>query len=164
MDKIGESKPASVFDVAAYILKHYDSKAKIKKPITCPKLQKLVYYSQAWSLAWGEGPIFCETIEAWVHGPIVESLFSFNRGVYTPKDIPPSMGNADVFTEEQRESLDLIIKHYGSIDPEGLTALVHQEPPWKKARRRADLPAEERGSEEILHSDMMEYYSSIGKE
>ena len=29
------------------------------------KLQKLVYYSQAWSLIWDEKPLFEEEIEAW---------------------------------------------------------------------------------------------------
>lgn len=46
---------ASVFDVSAYIL-------ETKGPITAMKLQKLVYYAQAWSLVWDEAPIFDEKI------------------------------------------------------------------------------------------------------
>ena len=42
---------ATVFDVAAYIL------AK-RGEMTAWKLQKLVYYSQAWSLVWDQRPIF----------------------------------------------------------------------------------------------------------
>ena len=37
---------ASVYDVAAYILEKQGA-------MTTWKLQKLVYYSQAWSLVWG---------------------------------------------------------------------------------------------------------------
>ena len=42
---------ADVFDVAAYILKK-------KKALTSMKLQKLVFYAQAWSLVWDEKPLF----------------------------------------------------------------------------------------------------------
>lgn len=41
---------ATVFDVAKYIV---DSLGKV----TTMKLQKLVYYSQAWNLAWDDVPI-----------------------------------------------------------------------------------------------------------
>mgnify|MGYP001247259517 CR=1 FL=1 len=39
----------SVFDVASYILQK-------QGPMTTMKLQKLVYYCQAWSLVWNEEP------------------------------------------------------------------------------------------------------------
>lgn len=42
---------ANVLDVAAYVL------AK-RGPMTAMKLQKLVYYSQAWHLVWDEEPLF----------------------------------------------------------------------------------------------------------
>ena len=54
----------SVLDVAAYILKKLGS-------MTTMKLQKLVYYSQAWSLVWDEQSLFIESIEAWANGPVV---------------------------------------------------------------------------------------------
>ncbi len=42
---------ASVFDVAAYILKR-------QSPMTTWKLQKLVYYCRAWSLVWDDDVLF----------------------------------------------------------------------------------------------------------
>jgi len=50
---------ASVHDVACYILKK-------QSPMTTMKLQKLVYYCQAWSLVWDEKPLFKERMDAWV--------------------------------------------------------------------------------------------------
>lgn len=44
---------ANVSDVAAYILQKHGR-------MTTMKLQKLVYYSQAWSLVWDEKPLFQE--------------------------------------------------------------------------------------------------------
>ena len=42
---------ANAFDVAAYILEK-------KGEMTTLKLQKLVYYAQAWSLVWGRETSF----------------------------------------------------------------------------------------------------------
>jgi uncharacterized phage-associated protein len=53
----------SVLDVAQYILQRSGG-------MTTGKLQKLVYYSQAWSLVWDQRPLFNERIEAWANGPI----------------------------------------------------------------------------------------------
>ena len=55
---------ATAHDVAAYILQK-------KGEMTAMKLQKLVYYSQAWSVVWDERPLFHEKIEAWANGPVV---------------------------------------------------------------------------------------------
>ena len=43
--------PVSVHDVAAYILQKHG-------PMTTMKLQKLVYYAQAWGLVWDDCPLF----------------------------------------------------------------------------------------------------------
>jgi len=59
---------SSCFDVAKYILEK-------KKQMTAMKLQKLVYYSQAWSLVWDEKPLFDEPVEAWINGPMVPALY-----------------------------------------------------------------------------------------
>jgi len=42
---------AAAHDVAAYVLSK-------KSPMTAMKLQKLLYYSQAWSLVWNDKPLF----------------------------------------------------------------------------------------------------------
>ena len=46
------------------------------------KLHILIYYCQAWHLAWAGTPIFAETIEAWEDGPVVPALFEVHRGVF----------------------------------------------------------------------------------
>ena len=42
--------------------------------MTAKKLEKLVYYAQAWHLARHQRPLFPETIEAWAQGPVVRHL------------------------------------------------------------------------------------------
>ena len=153
--------PVTVFDVAAYILDEYAPMAKEHGPMTAMKLQKLVYYCQAWSLAWDEGPLFEEELEAWVHGPVVRDLFTLNRGQYQIHELAPDKGDLEKLREEQQETVDLIVEHYGPMKPEALTMLTHQEPPWRAARNRGGLGPSERGREKIPHGDMKKYYSSI---
>ena len=59
---------ATVFDVAKYI-------AEKTGELTAMKLQKLVYYAEAWNLAWDGEPLFSENFEAWANGPVVPELY-----------------------------------------------------------------------------------------
>ena len=65
----------SALDVAAYILKRAGAMSTMK-------LQKLVYYSQAWSLVWDEEALFKDKICAWANGPVVPALFAAHKGKY----------------------------------------------------------------------------------
>ena len=49
----------NVSDVARYILEQMEF-------TTAMKLQKLVYYSQAWSVVWDGEALFDDRIEAWI--------------------------------------------------------------------------------------------------
>lgn len=64
----GERHMATVFDVAEYILQKLGE-------VTTMKLQKLVYYCQAWSLVWDEQPLFEDDFQAWANGPVCPALF-----------------------------------------------------------------------------------------
>lgn len=145
-------KKVSAFDVANYI------NEKLGK-LTAMKLQKLVYYSQAWSLVWDEDVLFEEEIQAWANGPVVPLLYQAHKGKY---QIPPSgfkNGNSSNLTEEQKETVDKIIKFYGKYNSQQLSDLTHMEAPWKDARK--EMVDGERGSEVISLEKMSEYYSSI---
>ncbi|MBI5345580.1 MAG: DUF4065 domain-containing protein [Chlamydiae bacterium] len=62
----------TVLDLARYFV-HLGEKSK--RPLTNKKLQKLLYYAQAWSLVLRKKPIFDEPIEAWPHGPVVSKVY-----------------------------------------------------------------------------------------
>jgi uncharacterized phage-associated protein len=60
--------------------------------LTNLKLQKLVYYVQAWKLAIDHEPLFPDDIEAWVHGPVVPQVFRrFKALRWDP--LPPQAGS-----------------------------------------------------------------------
>ncbi len=152
---------ATVFDVAAYIYRKYAPMAEDHGPMTPMKLQKLVYYSQAWSLVFDDEPLFEEPIEAWKHGPVVRKLFSMHRGKYKLCETLLGEGNPKKLNAEQRKTINFVVRNYGSLKPEALEKRAHRAPPWKNARERAGLGPSERRSERIRHEDMVEYYASL---
>jgi len=141
----------SVLDVAAYILQRQGE-------MTAMKLQKLVYYCQAWSLVWDEQELFTEEIQAWANGPVVRRLYDFHVGRYKISEV--SDGDSAKLSKMQRETVDAVLKYYGDKPSQWLSDLTHAEDPWKNAR--AGLPAGVRSETVIPHAAMMEYYSSLG--
>lgn len=141
----------SVHDSAAYIL------SKIKTPITCMKLQKLLYYGQAWSLVWDEKPLFKSRIEAWSNGPVIREIFRFHRKTMWVSEW--SQGNKDSLSKDQKDTLDAIIETYGELAPHQLSELSHTEAPWLNARK--GLSPLEPSENEITQEAMSEYFRSI---
>ena len=139
-----------VFDVAAYILEKMES-------MTTMKLQKLVYYCQAWSLVWDEKPLFEEVIEAWANGPVVKELFDYHRGMYEIASMP--IGNPRLLNQEQQDTVDAVLEYYGDKSAQWLIDLTHIEDPWRQARK--GLPSLERGNRIIPLDAMAHYYSSL---
>ncbi|MEP7220659.1 MAG: type II toxin-antitoxin system antitoxin SocA domain-containing protein [Bacteroidota bacterium] len=140
----------SAHDVAAYIL----NKTGL---ITAMKLQKLIYYSQAWSLVWDEKPLFKERVEAWANGPVVRELYDTHRGRFEVDDWPS--GNPDKLGRKQRATVDSVLAFYGSKSGQWLSELTHSEAPWIEARK--DIPDGQRGHSEISLAALAEYYGSL---
>lgn len=142
---------ADVKDVAQYILESLGG-------MTTIKLQKLVYYCQAWSLVWCETPLFNSRIEAWANGPVTPDLFFAHQGRFTvtPGD---SLGNSARLSFDEKDVIDNVLKGYGDKSSQWLVELTHLEDPWKIAR--AGTPAGVRCNNEISHAAMAEYYSGL---
>lgn len=121
------------------------------------KLQKLVYYAQAWHLVWDEEPLFAERIEAWANGPVVPELYRFHRGVFELSRW--KLGSVQSLTASERETIDIVIQHYGDKPAHWLSELTHKEDPWRDARR--GLPPGARSDVEITPAAMNEYYGSL---
>lgn len=141
---------ASVFDVAQYILQRRGS-------MTAWKLQKLVYYSQAWSLVWDQRPLFPERIEAWANGPVSPELYAQHRGRFIVDHL--AVGNAGAIDTAGRETIDGVLDYYGDKSPQWLSDLTHAESPWLEAR--GDLPPGAPCQQEITLEAMASYYESL---
>ena len=143
---------ASVLDVAAYILQKSGA-------MTTWKLQKLCYYSQAWSLAWTGEPLFNEDFEAWDNGPVCPILFNYHRGKFIISREELAGGNPDNLTEDEKETIDIVTSDYGKMEPYQLRELSHSEAPWKLAR--GDFKNGEHCSNVISKTSMGEYYGGL---
>jgi uncharacterized phage-associated protein len=128
--------------------------------MTAMKLQKLVYYAQAWSLVWDERPLFPERIEAWANGPVVRELYECHRRQFLVHEWP--WGNPHRLTRDERETVDAVLDFYGGRPAIWLSNLTHQEAPWRDARR--GLGPDERGDREITHAAMAEYYEGLSEQ
>jgi uncharacterized phage-associated protein len=142
---------ATAHDVANYILQRQDGE------MTTWKLQKLVYYAQAWHTAWTGRPLFSDRIEAWANGPVTPALYQQHRGQFTVRSWP--IGNPDNLSNDEQKAVDGILDFYGDKTGQWLSDLTHSEPPWQRAREGL-LPTE-RGSREITPQYMAEYYGGL---
>jgi len=141
-----------VRDVAQYILER-------RGRTTTWKLQKLVYYCQAWSLVWDDEALFPDNIEAWADGPVVRRLYDIHAGNFTISRV--TGGDSSRLNKTQRETIDAVLDAYGSKTSAWLRSLTHSEAPWKETRRRAGLSEGERGNAVIPLDVMAEFYGSL---
>ena len=147
---------SSSLDVAEFILQQ-------KGPVSPLKLQKLVYYAQAWSLALDEEPLFEESIEAWKNGPVVRNLLEHTRNQDHVTSI--NSGDPSQIDEELQDTVTAVIIYYGGKSGEILQHLTHHDDPWIDARQKAQASKassiDEKDKEIISRKKMKDYYSSL---
>jgi uncharacterized phage-associated protein len=141
---------ASVHDVAAYILNRLG-------PMAPTKFQKLVYYCQAWNLAWKGEPLFDARIEAWSNGPVVRELYREHRLQPVVGSWP--LGDPTNLDEGARQRIDAVLNYYGDKSAFWLSELTHREDPWLMARE--GLPSNVRSDREITAESMRDYYGAL---
>jgi uncharacterized phage-associated protein len=141
----------TVFDIAKYILLKTGD-------ISVMKLQKLVYYSQAWSLVWDDKPLFSSKIEAWIGGPVVPDLYYEHKGKFTVS-FDDFTGDIKNLSDNNISTIDTVLEAYADKNAQWLSDLTHMEDPWLKARQ--GLSSSQRGNNVISLASMGEYYSSL---
>jgi len=120
------------------------------------KLQKLLYYAQAWYLVFNGRPLFDDPIEAWVHGPVVARVFGdFKQYRWAPIDAPVT----PLDSPEVRDHLVEVLWVYGDYTATELERLTHSEKPWRDAR--GELAPDEPSRNVISHRAMREFYSDL---
>ncbi len=143
-------------DIANYFVYRAN---KDNTTITNKKIQKLVYYAQAWSLVLLNKKLFNEKIEAWVHGPAVLDLYSKYKK-FGFSSIEESIDAGDVkFSKKITDLLDNVWSVYGKMDARYLEFLTHSEKPWQEARN--GLNGFESSHNEISCKSMKAFYSEL---
>ena len=154
----------SIHDIADYIILRVKSEDKGASLINL-KLQKLLYYVQAWSYGINKKPMFTADFEAWIHGPVNREIYDrFNPTKYLYSEINPEdcQNKNVVLSSEDAEFVDFILENYLKYSGAELERLSHSEQPWVKTR--GDLGINERCDKVISPELMIEYYGKKWKE
>ena len=119
--------------------------------VTALKLQKLLYYVQAWGLVDGRfGPLVPGAFFKWKHGPVNPDVYHhFKRsgaGVLQPMTPDPR------FVPEGDEAalVEAIVSAYAPLSAPELSLRTHREEPWREA--------DDGG--EIAHEAMRRFYEA----
>src|SRR6202035_2468893 len=124
------------------------------------KLQKLLYYCQAWSLAWDGVPLFDDPIEAWANGPVVRDVWERTRDRGPLVDYP--IGNGKITLNANSPStIASVMAHYRKQSGRVLSDLTHVEDPWVQTRIAANALDGQPSNAVITNESMRRYYSEL---
>lgn len=148
------------------VIAHYfmaKSKKSGRKDFTNKKLQKLIFYAQAWNLVFNNEKIINDKFEAWIHGAAIPSLYRhYKKFGFSQIDEKYEDEEFDTLTEKEKTLLDEIWEVYGKYDADYLELLNHSEEPWQKARQNSTPFEPSRAV--ISEKDMKSYYGDkLGK-
>lgn len=102
--------------------------------ITNLKVNKLLYFAQAWSYVRNNRPLFDENIEAWQYGPVVPSVYSTFKhyGRNNIAEVSEKLA-LDSFSEDELQLLIDIQREYGKYTASTLVDLTHEKgSPWEQ--------------------------------
>jgi uncharacterized phage-associated protein len=154
-----ETGKAEVNDVCDYIILMC---CEAGEKLNLLKLQKLLYYVQAWGLAFDGEPFFDGKFQAWVHGPVNRQIFDRfkdSKTLYSRvgiEDILPDFDPDTKFTAEHRHHIQSVLEVYASLGDSDLEAQTHSEDPWIQAR--GDCRPTQRCEAEISEETMGAFY------
>lgn len=159
MDKIYD-----INDIVDYIISKVKTDDEYASLINL-KLQKLLYYVQAWSYGINGRPAFNGEFEAWVHGPVNREIYNrFNSSKYLYSEInldDRKNTNVELDTDTS-EFIDFILENYLKYSGAELERLSHSESPWIQARGKSG--AYDRCDNDISPKSMTEYYAAKWEE
>ncbi len=135
-------------DVAKYFLTLVEEDAG--DLISNLKLQKLIYYAQGFHLAIFDKPLFGDPIEAWDHGPVVDSLYQEYKCFGADKIPVPGEVDFSIYDDQTTELLNEVWDVFGQFSAWKLRNMTHEESPWKDTGRGLIIP----------HDPMKEYFKT----
>ena len=101
---------------------------------------------------------FKNRIEAWANGPVVpDTFYAYHKGQFAVSSWPK--GDPNKLTTTQKETVDAVLGYYGDKTSQWLSALTHQESPWRDARE--GIAPGDVCNAEITQAAMAEYYGGL---
>lgn len=121
--------------LADYILKNYG-------PMSHLKLQKLLFYCDAYHMAYFGEELITDEFEAWAHGPVSRTIYNSLKDksiLYSDLSFTDNGVNPDdeikKLTTDQQEVIADIMGELSTWTGSQLEASTHLEYPWIEARK-----------------------------
>jgi uncharacterized phage-associated protein len=128
-------------------------------PLTTLRLQKLLYYAQAWSLVLRESELFPEEIEACRWGPVVPVVYGKLPDGQGANQVPPTIfGDAPDLPTEDAELVRSVWEAYNQYSALQLTRMTQEETPWVRAWKDRPTNGSEAGNAPIDVDDLEDYF------
>jgi len=145
----------TALDVAKLFLSWSDNNGDL---ITNLRIQKLLYYAQAWYLVNYNRRLFNDPIEAWEFGPVIRSVYKKYQA-HKGEPIPYKTNNKEenVFQPHQINFLTEFFRVFSNFSATALVSLSHSEAPW--------INAYEQGQNSTINTqEMKAFYKNQYKE
>jgi uncharacterized phage-associated protein len=109
------------------------------------KLQKLIFYTEAYHLAYFETSLIDDEFQAWMHGPVTRKVWDHLKNYANVNDNIWLNEESDkktvierveaTLSEDQRIFFKELLTEFGKKTAYELEWLSHEEDPWLKARK-----------------------------
>lgn len=134
----------NALDVSQYVIKYSNDQ---DYGISNLKLQKILYFIQAYFLIRKNEPCFANKIEAWDIGPVIPDVYDKYRQ-YPSGDIPTedyfstdedNIWNSkrvkyqDVIADNDKQIINKVVDKFADNSAIGLTVLTQKQTPWINA-------------------------------
>lgn len=125
--------------------------------ITNLKLQRILYYVQAWYLALHDKNLFNDEFEAWAHGPVQPVVFA----KFAPYEHGPLSHAGDRWKIPKAISrhIEDVMEVYGSMSSHELQRRAQHEDPFREAR--SGLSPDELSTAVISQESMRRFYQAM---
>lgn len=117
------------------------------RPLSTVQLQKLLYLTQAWSLATRDSQLFPEPMEAWIAGPVVREVFDATKKAGGAVPGAGAFAGCGDLPAEDAGLVRAVWEQYGTYPGAELIDMTHADGPWRAAR--GDRPDRVRGDDPI---------------
>ena len=155
----------NVLDVCRHVINYSNNQ---DYGISNLKLQKVLYFIQAYFLISTPEACFVEQIEAWDFGPIVPEVYNEYKQ-YGSGDIPyitsyiqfdeEDIWNSaridfsdNIISDDDKKLIDMVVDKFSEYSATDLVTLTHRQAPWKYAYVRGMNNA-------IKNESIKEYFS-----
>lgn len=136
MEKCNDLQKIDSVVLSDFILKHYG-------PMSHLKLQKLLFYCDAYCLAYFDKELVEDQFEAWVHGPVSRKVYDslkdksilYSDLAYSGKDGVEVDKGFGKLAKDQQDLILAVLKDLSEWTGVELEAATHREKPWIEARK-----------------------------